>query len=98
MNCRHCSATLKHVFIDLGHQPPSNAYLSAAQLDGPEIYAPLKTFVCDHCWLVQLSTHHLADELFTADYAYFSSVSTTWVEHARYYVAAMIERFGPSIR
>ena len=93
MNCRHCNATLDKVVIDLGHQPPSNAYLSAAQVEEPEVHAPLKLFVCDRCWLVQLPAHHSADQLFTADYAYFSSVSTTWVEHARRYVAAMTERF-----
>jgi SAM-dependent methyltransferase len=92
--CRHCNATVENVVIDLGHQPPSNAYLSAAQVEEPEVHAPLKLFVCDRCWLVQLPAHHSAGELFTADYAYFSSVSTTWVEHARRYVATMIERFA----
>ena len=94
MICRHCNAPLEHVLIDLGHQPPSNAYLSEAQVAEPELHAPLKTFVCETCWLVQLPAHHRADELFTADYAYFSSVSTTWVEHARQYVAAMTTRFA----
>jgi SAM-dependent methyltransferase len=94
LKCRHCSARLDHVFIDLGHQPPSNAYLSAEQIDGPEIHVPLKTFVCDRCWLVQLPAHHRAEELFTSDYAYFSSVSSSWVEHARRYVALMVDRLG----
>lgn len=94
MNCRHCKTTLRHVVIDLGHQPPSNAYLDARGLESPEVYAPLKVFVCDRCWLVQLSTLHRADELFTSDYAYFSSVSTSWVEHARRYVSKMIDCFA----
>ena len=94
MNCRHCAAPLEQVVIDLGHQPASNAYLSAEQLAGIEVYAPLKTFVCTTCWLVQLPSFHASHELFTADYAYFSSVSTSWVDHAERYVAAMIERFG----
>jgi SAM-dependent methyltransferase len=94
LKCRHCDAPLEHVFIDLGHQPPSNAYLSAEQIDGPELHVPLKTFVCDRCWLVQLPAHHRAEELFTSDYAYFSSVSSTWVEHARRYVASMVDRLG----
>lgn len=80
--------------IDLGHQPPSNAYLHAVDLAAPEVYAPLEVFVCDRCWLVQIPSLHRADELFTSDYAYFSSVSTSWVEHARRYVAATIERFA----
>ncbi|WP_210247298.1 class I SAM-dependent methyltransferase [Blastochloris sulfoviridis] len=94
MKCRHCGAPLDHVLVDLGHQPPSNAYLSRDQLGEPELYAPLKALVCDRCWLVQAPAYHRADELFTPDYAYFSSVSASWVEHARRYVAAMIERFG----
>lgn len=93
MKCRHCSAVLTHVAIDLGHQPPSNAYLSASQLEQNEVYAPLKVYVCDECWLVQLASHHRADELFTADYAYFSSVSSSWVDHAERYVLSMVERF-----
>jgi SAM-dependent methyltransferase len=84
---------LKHLFVDLGHQPPSNAYLSAAQVTGPEVRVPLKSFVCDRCWLVQLPERHRADELFTEDYAYFSSVSSTWIEHARTYVGTMVDRF-----
>lgn len=94
MTCRHCHAPLEHAFIDLGDQPASNAYLSADQIGLAEAVAPLKTFVCHRCWLVQLPAHHSADQLFTSDYAYFSSVSSTWVEHARLYVAAMIERFS----
>jgi len=94
LNCRHCAAPLGHLFLDLGHQPPSNAYLSAEALEGNEVHAPLKTWVCENCWLVQLPAHHRADELFTSDYAYFSSVAASWVDHARRYVAAMIERFG----
>lgn len=94
MICRHCTAPLEQVVIDLGHQPASNAYLSAEQLAGPEVYAPLKTFVCTDCWLVQVPSFHASHELFTPDYAYFSSVSTSWVDHARRYVAAMRERFS----
>jgi hypothetical protein len=94
MKCRHCQAPLERVVIDLGHAPASNAYLTLQQLEGPEVYAPLKVYVCEVCWLVQLPAHHRSDELFTSDYAYFSSVSATWVEHARQYVSATIERFG----
>ncbi len=78
--------------MDLGHQPPSNAYLTEEQLGQPEITYPLRAFVCEECWLVQLPAHAHADELFTEDYAYFSSVSSTWVDHARKYVEAMIQR------
>lgn len=94
MTCRHCAAPLEQVLIDLGHQPASNAYLTAEQLAGDEVHAPLKTYVCTQCWLVQLPAYHASNELFTPDYAYFSSVSQSWVAHARTYVEAMIARFG----
>lgn len=94
MNCRHCSAPLEHVFLDLGFAPPSNAYLSAADLQAPEQYFPLKLFVCDRCWLVQTEDYSRSDELFTKDYAYFSSVSTTWLAHARSYVDMITARLG----
>lgn len=94
MICRHCAAPLDFVLIDLGSQPASNAYLTEAQLGQSEVHAPLKVFVCTCCWLVQLPAHHSSDQLFTPDYAYFSSVSKSWVAHAERYATAMIERFG----
>lgn len=94
MNCRHCSAPLEHVFLDLGFAPPSNAYLNAADLQAPEQYFPLKLFVCNKCWLVQTEDYSRSDELFTKDYAYFSSVSTTWLAHARSYVEMITARLG----
>lgn len=94
MNCRHCSTPLEHVFLDLGFAPPSNAYLSLADLQTPEQYFPLKLFVCDQCWLVQTEDYSRSDELFTKDYAYFSSVSTTWLAHARSYTDMITARLG----
>jgi len=94
LKCRHCGALLEHVFIDLGHQPPSNRYLTSKQLDEVEPYFPLKAYVCGHCWLVQLPARHRAEELFTSDYAYFSSISSAWVAHASTYVTSMINRFS----
>ncbi len=92
MNCRHCSMPLTHVFLDLGHAPPSNAYLSVADLSTPELYLPLKLFVCEHCWLVQTEDHARSNELFRDDYAYFSSVSQTCLDHARQYAKMIMER------
>lgn len=86
MNCRHCATPLNHTFIDLGFAPPSNAYLTAAELDKPEKYFPLRVKVCDQCWLVQTEDHTQANELFSADYAYFSSTSSGWLAHAEHYV------------
>lgn len=96
MNCRGCGAALSLPLIDLGTSPPSNAYLRAEQLDSAEQWVPLKVQVCQSCWLVQTEDYTRADSLFDADYAYFSSFSSTWLEHAEHYVATMVERFGLS--
>jgi SAM-dependent methyltransferase len=97
-SCRHCGSPLEHTVINLGHQPPSNAYLTLEQLAEPEITYPLKVFVCGRCWLVQLPAHASAEQLFTPDYAYFSSTSSSWCAHAERFVAAAVERLelGPA--
>lgn len=92
MNCRHCGKSLTHLFLDLGFAPPSNAYLSADDLHRPEIYFPLRLWVCDYCWLVQTEDYARAEALFRPDYAYFSSTSSTWLDHAARYVAMIRER------
>lgn len=94
MNCRHCLTPLEHTFLDLGFAPPSNAYLSEAELSAPETYFPLKLKVCDKCWLVQTEDYAQADLFFSKDYAYFSSTSTSWLEHAAAYSRKMTERLG----
>jgi len=94
VNCRHCGAALRHQFLDLGFAPPSNAYLEAEDLRRPERTYPLKLHVCTTCWLVQTEDYAGAGELFRPDYAYFSSVSSTWLEHARRHAATMIARLG----
>ncbi len=91
MNCRHCEARLRHAFLDLGHAPPSNAYLTEADLSRPERYYPLRLWICEHCWLVQTEDYAEAAELFDADYAYFSSTSSSWLAHARDYAERMRE-------
>ena len=93
MNCRHCGSHLEHTFLDLGFAPPSNAYLNQADLTKPEKYYPLKVKACSHCWLVQTEDYAQADELFSSDYAYFSSTSSGWLAHATNYAKSMIERF-----
>ena len=94
MNCRSCQRHLKHVFLDLGFAPPSNAYLDAADLGRPETYFPLKLYVCDSCWLVQTEDHAHAAQLFGDEYAYFSSTSQTWRDHAANYAAMIVERLA----
>lgn len=85
MKCRHCRTSLQHTFLDLGFAPPSNAYLSQADLVKSEKYFPLKIKVCDQCWLVQTEDYAQADELFSAEYAYFSSTSSSWLAHAQHF-------------
>ena len=84
MKCRHCASELRHVFVDLATAPPSNAYLSEADLRKPEKYYPLRVLGCASCWLVQTEDYTSAVELFQDDYAYFSSTSSTWLQHARF--------------
>lgn len=94
MNCRHCGTRLRLNFLDLGFAPPSNAYLTQERLARPETYFPLRLKVCEECWLVQTEDYAQADELFDPEYAYFSSVSQGWLDHAARYTAAMTERLG----
>lgn len=94
MKCRHCQTELTQSLIDLVTSPPSNAYLTQQMLHAPEKYFPLRVLVCNECWLVQTEDYAGADELFSSDYAYFSSFSTTWLKHAEKYVSDMAVRFG----
>ncbi len=89
MKCRHCATELTYTFLDLGFAPPSNAYLSEEDLLKPEKYYPLKIKVCDKCWLVQTEDYAQADELFSPEYAYFSSTSSSWLAHAKRYAEKM---------
>ena len=79
--------------LDLGSSPPSNSYLSADQLDRPEKWYPLRVLVCTECWLAQTADFVDKEECFSPEYGYFSSCSTTWVEHARQYVDLVANRF-----
>jgi len=95
-SCRFCGAPLTRTFVDLGLSPLANSYVEPEDLQAPEAFYPLHVFVCEECLLVQLPEAARPEEIFS-DYAYFSSVSTSWVAHARRYAEAMIERFhlGP---
>jgi len=94
MNCRHCGVPLTHTFLDLGHAPPSNAYLALEDLSRPETYYPLRVKVCDQCWLVQTEDYADADKLFSSDYAYFSSTSSGWLAHAEHYADRIIKELA----
>ena len=92
MKCRHCNSDLLHKLIDLGVTAPSNSYLTSDMLNLPEKKYPLKVLVCDKCWLVQTEDFVGVDEMFSPDYAYFSSFSSTWLDHAKKYVDMMITK------
>lgn len=98
MRCRHCAAPLGVTFVDLGFAPPSNANLNRDDLAKREAYYPLRVKVCTKCWLVQTEDYAQAEELFTANYPYFSSTSVSWVGHAAQYAAMIARRLdlGPS--
>src|SRR5262245_31969952 len=90
--CRFCGAGLRHTFVDLGMSPPCEAILERAQLNEMEAFYPLRVFVCDECFLVQLQEYVAPKDIFT-EYAYFSSYSDSWLAHAKAYTKLMIERF-----
>ena len=94
MKCRFCHHKLTHEFIDLVNAPPSNSFLTKEQLSEPEVFYPLKLYVCDNCFLVQIKEYKKSGEIFNEDYAYFSSFSTTWLEHAKKYVDMITARLG----
>ena len=97
MKCRHCGSELELPLVDLGSAPPSNAYLTEQTLKAPEKWYPLRVLVCEHCWLVQTEDFAQAQELFDADYSYFSGFSSTWLAHCERYVDDVAARFelGP---
>ncbi|MDE2429069.1 MAG: class I SAM-dependent methyltransferase [Burkholderiales bacterium] len=94
MKCRHCGHTLTKPFLDLGSAPPSNAYLREEALHQAETWLPLKLMVCDVCWLVQTLDFTGRENLFDAEYAYFSSCSSSWLRHAELFVATMGDVLG----
>ena len=94
MNCRFDNLPLTYVFVDLGFSPPSNALLTAEQLSKPEVHYPLKLYVSERSFLVQIDEHKKANEIFNSDYVYFSSFSTSWLAHCKNYVDRITERFG----
>jgi 2-polyprenyl-3-methyl-5-hydroxy-6-metoxy-1,4-benzoquinol methylase len=91
--CRFCASPLESVFADLGMSPLANSYLTVEQANRMEPFYPLRALVCSRCFLVQLEEYESPEEIFS-DYAYFSSYSSSWLEHSERYVAAMVDRFG----
>lgn len=94
MKCRHCQSETSVPLADLGSSPPSNAYLTAEGLRAPEKWYPLTVLVCSSCWLAQTEDYAGREELFSADYAYFSSFSSSWLDQCRAYASMMTQRFA----
>ena len=91
--CRGCGARLTHTFADLGLSPLANSYVPADRLERGEVFHPLHAFVCDACFLVQVGEFESPEAIFS-DYAYFSGMSRTWLDHVAAYAEAMCARFG----
>ncbi|MGD9597429.1 MAG: methyltransferase domain-containing protein [Steroidobacteraceae bacterium] len=93
--CRFCGTELSHTFVDLGMSPLCQTHIEPYQLNHMERFYPLHVWVCGTCYLVQLEEYVAPDAIFS-DYAYFSSYSESWVEHARQYAEQMIARLALS--
>jgi 2-polyprenyl-3-methyl-5-hydroxy-6-metoxy-1,4-benzoquinol methylase len=94
VNCRFCSTPLHFEFLDLVNSPPSNSFLSIDQLNEPEVFFPLRVWVCDNCFLVQIDEYEKSSAIFTNDYVYFSSFSTSWLNHAQNYCEEVVKRLS----
>lgn len=92
-SCRFCRSPLKHSFADLGMSPLANSYIKQEHARNMEPFYPLHAYVCDSCFLVQLEEFESPQHIFS-DYAYFSSYSESWVQHAKRYTEQMTQRFG----
>jgi hypothetical protein len=93
MNCKHCHSEITHGLVDLSYAPNSNAMLVAEQLNKPEIFFPLKIYICSDCFLVQVDENITSEQFFNDEYTYFSSFSSSWLAHAKKYVDSMMKRF-----
>ncbi|SLN75976.1 class I SAM-dependent methyltransferase [Ruegeria meonggei] len=91
--CRHCGSFLEMTLVDLGLSPLANSYIDPARAYKPDPVYPLHARVCTNCWLVQVDDVVPAEEIFSTDYAYFSSFSDSWLAHCRDYVEKMVKRF-----
>jgi 2-polyprenyl-3-methyl-5-hydroxy-6-metoxy-1,4-benzoquinol methylase len=93
MKCRFCKRPVTIEFLDLVNSPASNSFLTKEQLNDPETFYPLKVYVCDNCFLVQVDEHKKSTAIFDSEYVYFSSFSKSWLAHSKDYTEKMIQRF-----
>ncbi len=92
--CRACGQPLSRTFVDLGMSPLANSFVPLARINEPEKFYPLHALVCDNCYLVQLGEFEPPKDIFSADYAYYSSFSSSWLTHAERYARDMAARWG----
>ena len=92
MKCRFCKSSLTNIFLDFGMSPMANSFLKPTELDTKEPHYPLCSYVCSNCFLVQLDEFEKPQEIFS-NYAYFSSFSTTWLDHVKEFVNQSINQF-----
>lgn len=94
MKCQFCGETCRDTLVDLGTSPPANSFLSRDQLEHGEVFYPLKVMICKSCWLVQVGEIKKHSEIFSEDYIYFSSFSSSWLEHAKQYCEKFEKELG----
>jgi SAM-dependent methyltransferase len=92
--CRFCGAPLEAVFTDLGMSPLANSNVTPEKVNAMEAFYPLRALVCAKCFLVQLEEFETPEQIFSEDYAYYSSYSSSWLEHSERYAEQMIERLS----
>jgi len=91
--CRFCGTGLQRTVVDLGMSPLCETYPSAAELNRGEVFYPLRVYVCEQCFLVQLEEYESAEKIFS-DYPYFSSYSDSWLKHAENYCDKLTKQIG----
>jgi hypothetical protein len=94
MKCRHCRFQLHQKVLDLGFAPPSNSFLSEEDINKPEMFFPLRVYVCQECWLIQTADFLDEKTVFPDSYVYFSSTSTSWMQHAKRYTQMIVKRLS----
>lgn len=94
IKCRFCDSSLNRTFVDLGMSPIANAYIKKEDENKMELFYPLKVYICDKCFLVQIPTSVSREIIFNDKYAYFSSYSDSWLQHAKNYTKHAIKTFG----
>lgn len=92
-SCRSCGTQLEHTFVDLGMSPLCESYVSREGLNQMEPFYPLHVYVCHNCFLVQLEEYVKVEDIFS-EYAYFSSYSDSWLEHAKNYTDMIVARLA----